>query len=214
MRAWKLAPLAPLLVPATLAAQQTAQPRALVVTSRAEEIRLAKTAAPAEISKNAKIWVLDNGHYVVAEQGTSGIACMIGRSLPNTFEPACGDATADSTIMAIYRFRIEQRLAGKAQDETNAEVTKGLASGRFRLPQHPSLIYMESASQLLPDPSGKQRSQFYPHVMVYYPNMKSDAMGIVDSNNLNIPGVLDEGTPMAALIVIVRDWTESSTASR
>jgi hypothetical protein len=212
MRPWIIAPV---LVPAAMAAQQTSpQPHALVVTTRAEEIRFAKSAAPADISKNAKVWALENGHYVVVEQGTSGVACMIGRSLPNTFEPACGDPTADSTIMAIYRYRIEQRIAGKSQDEINAAVKDGLASGRFRLPQAPALVYMESASQLLPDPSGKVRSHFMPHVMVYYPNMKSDAMGLVESNNAGVPSLVEEGTPLAALVIVVRDWTEPTTASR
>ena len=71
--------------------------------SRADEIRYAKSAAPANVSKNAKVWVLENGHYVVAEQGTSGVACMVGRSTATSFEPQCGDAEADATVLSINR---------------------------------------------------------------------------------------------------------------
>jgi hypothetical protein len=208
MRAWTTVLL---LAPTILAAQQdpAAAPAAAPANlSRADEIRYAKSAAPAEISKGAKVWVLENNHYVVAEQGTSGMACVITRNTSTSFEPQCGDAEADATILSIYRFRTEERIAGKSRDEIKAEVDNGLASGRFRTPQRPALVYMESASQVLTDYEGKHSSHFMPHLMLYYPNMKNSDMGIVASKSMDIPGVAQEGTPMSAFIVVVRDWVE------
>jgi len=153
------------------------------------------------------VYVLENGHYVVADQGTSGIACVILRSAPESFEPQCGDGEADATILAIYRFRVEQRLAGKTRDEIKAEVDSGLASGRFHAPQRPALVYMQSSSQLISGPTGKV-SQFLPHVMVYYPKMENHAMGIVESKSMGVPAVVQEGTPMSALVIVTRDWSE------
>jgi hypothetical protein len=205
MRAWIIATL---LVPATIAAQKDPPPTPPMNLSRADEIRYAKSAAPAEISKGAKVWVLENGHYVVAEQGTSSIACVLTRSFPTSFEPQCGDAEADATVLAIYRFRVEQRIAGKTQQEITAEVDSGMASGRFRSPQRPALVYMESSSQILTNAKGNGGSRFVPHVMIYYPFMKNSSMGIVDSENMDIPAVLQEGTPMSAVIVATRDWVD------
>lgn len=205
MRAWIMASL---LVPAALMAQQDPPPTAPTNLSRADEIRYARSAAPAEISKDAKVWVLENGHYVVAEQGTSGMACMIGRDSPTSFEPQCGDAEADATILGIYRFRSEERIAGKTRDQIKADVDNGVASGRLRTPQRPALVYMQSSSQVLTDYSGEKRSHFMPHLMVYYPGMKNSDMGIVASKSMDIPGIVQEGTPMSALIVVTRDWVD------
>lgn len=204
MRAWIIASF---FCPVVIAAQQApSPPTAPANLSRADEIRYAKSAAPAEISKDAKVWVLENGHYVVAEQGNSSIACMVARSTATTFEPQCGDAEADATVLAIYRFRVEQRIAGKTSDEVKAAVDKGMASGRFRSPRRPALVYMESASQVLPDSKGTGHSRFMPHIMIYYPFMKNRSMGILASNSMDVPGVVQENTPMSALIVVMRDW--------
>jgi hypothetical protein len=201
--------IASLLIPAAIAAQPAPQPTAPVNLSRADEIRYAKSAAPAEVLKDAKVWVLEDGHYVVAEPGgSSGMACTILRSSPTSFEPQCGDAEADATILAIYRFRTEERIAGKTGDQIKAEVDSGLASGRFRSPQRPALVYMVSSSQVLTDPEGKARSHFMPHLMIYYPFMKNSAMGIVASKSLDVPGVVQEDSPMSALIVVMRDWVD------
>jgi hypothetical protein len=201
--------IASFLVPAAVAAQQDPPPpTAPMNLSRADEIRYAKSAAPAEISKDAKVWVLENGHYVVAEQGTSGMACVVGRNSPTSFEPQCGDAEADATVLAISRFRTEQRIAGKSQDEIKAQVDSGMASGQFRSPKRPALVYMASSSQVLTDPAGKVRSRFMPHLMVYYPFMKTSSMGIVASKSMDVPGVVQEDTPMSALVVVMRDWVD------
>ncbi len=124
MRVWIFASL---LVPGVVAAQQDPPPTAPANLSRADEIRYARSAAPEEISKGAKIWVLDKGHYRVAEQGNGAIACMVLHSTATSFEPQCGDMEADQTVLAVERFRTEQRIAGKTTDGINTEVDDCLA---------------------------------------------------------------------------------------
>jgi len=203
--------LASLLVPAAIAAQQDPPPTAPVILSRADEIRYAKSAAPADISKDAKVWILENGHYLVAEQGTSNVACEVARNTVTSFEPQCGDMEADTTILAIFRFRTEERIAGKTPDDIKADVDNGIASGRFHSPQRPALVYMESSSQVLTDATGKSRSHFMPHLMIFYPGMKNSSMGIVASQSMDVPGVTLEGTAMSGLIVVTRDWVDPIT---
>lgn len=53
---------------------------AYVVLPEAEEIALARSAAPAEVSEAADVWVLRNGRYEIARQGTNGNACMVSRN--------------------------------------------------------------------------------------------------------------------------------------
>lgn len=194
-----------LLIPGVIAAQQDSPPTAPTIQSRADEIRYARSAAPEDLSRGAKIWVLENGHYVVAEQGNGAVACMVLHSTATSFEPQCGDMEADETVLAVERFRTEERIAGKTKDAINSEVDDCMISGRFRTPSHPALVYMMSSSQVLVGPSGKA-SRFMPHLMVFYPNMKNSTMGLPASNSMDVPGVVQEGTPMSALVVIARDW--------
>ncbi len=205
MRAWIISSF---LIPAAIAAQQDSTPTAPVNLSRADEIRYAKSAAPADISKDAKVWVLTNGHFVVAEPGTSSVVCEVARNTATSFEPQCGDVEADTTILAIFRFRTEERIAGKTREEIKAEVNDGIASGRFHVPQRPALVYMESSSQVLTDSTGKRRSHFMPHLMIFYPSMKNSSMGIAGSKSADVPGVVLEGTPLSGLVIVMRDWVD------
>ncbi|HVX41723.1 MAG TPA: hypothetical protein VHB25_19335 [Gemmatimonadaceae bacterium] len=195
-------------IPAALAAQQNSPPSAPVNLSRADEIQYARSAAPADVSKNATVWVLESGHYVVAVKGTSGMACAVTREHPKSLVPICGDAEADSTVMAVARFETEERLAGKSPAAIKSDVSSGLASGRFRLPRRPALTYMTSSAQVITDPNGGHPTRFLPHLMLFYPNMQAQGMGIVESNSMDIPLLDEGGTPMSRLVIVVRDWTE------
>ena len=65
------------------AAGATAYPRMAPVDAylmdRAEEIALARSAAPASISKDATILVMTRTGYETAVQGTNGFVCWVGR---------------------------------------------------------------------------------------------------------------------------------------
>jgi hypothetical protein len=211
MRAWFAALF---LVPAAVAAPQTSRPTVPKNLSRADEIRYARSAAPADVSKGATVWVLESGHYVVAEKGTSGMACSVFRERPNSFVPVCGDAEADATVMAISRFQTEERLAGKSRDEIKSEVDQGLTSGRFRVPHSPALTYMTSSAQVITDTSGGRPTRFLPHLMVFYPNMHGEGLGLVESNSMDIPLLDEDGTPMSRLVIVVRDWTQPATPTQ
>ncbi len=208
MRVWLAASF---LVPALASAQRPSPPAAPVNLSRADEIRYARSAAPADVSKDAMVWVLESGHYVVAVKGTSGMACAVTREHPKSLVPICGDAEADSTVMAIARFETEERLAGKSQTAIKSEVAGGLSSGRFRLPRRPALTYMTSSAQVITDPNGEHPTRFFPHLMLFYPNMQAKSLGLVDSNNMDVPMVDEDGTPLSRLVIVVRDWTEPAT---
>jgi hypothetical protein len=194
MRVW-LAVI--LVVPAVLAAQ-----------SRDDEIRLARSAAPPAIAKHAKVYVLDRGHYVVADPGGSTEACMVARPETTVVAPECGDAEADATELAVERFRTEQRLAGRSKAEIDRAVTDGSHSGRFRAPKRPALVFMMSSAQRLTSPDGADIGRWFPHVMVFYPGVTTSDLGVVDSPDANVPSVLDAGSPHAALVVVTRAWVD------
>jgi hypothetical protein len=181
--------------------------------SRAEEVRIARSAAPTEVTKYARVYVLDQGHYVVADAGSTTMSCMVTRSTATSIEPQCGDAEADASVLAVDRFRTEQRVAGRSQTEIDKAVSDGLASGRFHSPKRPALVYMMSSMQMLTDPNGKSVGKWMPHVMVFYPFMHDKDFGLVDSPDPKVPGTVHGGTALSALVVVTPGFVDPVPAS-
>jgi hypothetical protein len=199
MRVWLSAML---LLPATMAAQG---PSAL---SHDDEIRIARSAAPPEIAKDARVYVLDHDHYIVAEPGRSTVSCMVTRTSATSLEPQCGDAEADATVLAVDRFRTEQRLAGRSRAEIQLAVADALSAGRLRAPKRPALVYMMSSMQILVDPSGKTIGKWHPHVMVFYPNLRESDLGLPDSPDAMVPSMVEGGTALSGLVVVTTGWVD------
>jgi hypothetical protein len=60
------------------------------------QVRIAKLAAPKEITDHADIYVLREHGYELAERGDNGFSCMIEREKPDTMEPECYDGGLSS----------------------------------------------------------------------------------------------------------------------
>src|SRR5260370_6279695 len=69
---------------------------------RADEVALAKTAAPANISDHATIKVLTRSGFEVAQQGDNGSVCMVmrGFSAPTYTPVQFRDLVYDPTVRA------------------------------------------------------------------------------------------------------------------
>jgi hypothetical protein len=175
---------------------------------RAEEIALARSAAPAEISRGASVLVLQRGGYVVAEKGTTGVTCYVNRDRTESLEPHCFDDEGSATIVPIQLRRAELREWGWEKDKIEGDIAAGLQSGRFRLPRRPAVSYMMSSGQVLYSPtSGKRVGQWHPHIMIYYPWMTSHDIGLADSTGpANGPTVAEDGEAMSSVMVIVPDF--------
>ncbi len=203
MRVWLWVTI---LLPVVAAAQTP------LTVSRADEIRLARSAAPPEITKDARVYVLDQGRYVVADPGRSTISCMVIRSDALTMAPQCGDAEADATVLEIDRFRTEQRLAGQSRGAIDRAISEGLTVGRFHSPKRPALVYMMSSMQMLTDPNGKSVGKWMPHVMVYYPFMHDKDFGLVATPDPKVPGTVYPGTALSALVVVTPGFVDPAPA--
>ncbi|MGH9420653.1 MAG: hypothetical protein ACRD3J_11815, partial [Thermoanaerobaculia bacterium] len=56
-----------------------------LIVSRAEEISLAKSAAPASVADHAEVLVLGAHGYESVVKGTNGFVCFVGRSWDVSF---------------------------------------------------------------------------------------------------------------------------------
>ena len=106
--------------------------------SQADEITLARSAAPAAISKDAEILVLGPKGYETAVAGKSHFVCMVVRSWAKNFDdadfwnpkiraPHCFNAAAHS-VLSVYRKRTEWALAGASPKDMATRTQSAIAS--------------------------------------------------------------------------------------
>lgn len=174
------------------------------VLDRDLELALARSAAPASVSGDATVLVWDGAAYVTAVEGRNGVTCVVGRSWPESLEPQCFDEEAAGSILPIELEMNRLRHEGRAEDAVQRAVAEGLRNGRFRLPLRPAMTYMMSSAQDLYDPEGRHVGPWKPHLMIYYPYLTEEAVGLSGPPSTEAAIVVDPGTPLSNLMVVVQ----------
>lgn len=182
---------------------------------QSDEIALAKSAAPANVSDHAVIKVLTKSGYLVAQDGSNGWVCMVmrGFSAP-TFSPVqFRDLVYDSTVRApicfnpqavrevlpYYELRTTLAMRGKDPDEIADGVEAAYATGKLPRREGVSFAYMWSADQNLAPGIGC----WHPHVMVFAPYYENPMVG-GNTFGAPLPQVTDDaGTPFAVVVIPV-----------
>ncbi len=190
-------------LPAVGAQEVSGPPGPRLLLDRAEEIRLARSAAPAGISGTARVWYFDRGRYVVADSGSSGVECHVSRSWPLALEPHCFDAEGARTIMRLHRRGVELAHAGISKDSAARELAAGIASGQYPLPARPAMSWMMSAAQVLYSDTGQRAGAWQPHIMIYIPYLTAQMAGTGSNQDPSAGMVVDAGKPTANLTVVV-----------
>ncbi len=175
--------------------------------SETQEIALAVSAAPSNLSDDATVLVLDGNRYRVAREGSNGVTCMVSRSRPLSMEPICYDPEASRTILEIEKRRVELRLDGLSPEEIESRERAAIDSGEITLPEGPAMAYMMSANQVLYADDTTLVGSWNPHMHVYSPYATPIKHGISGSPSLEATMVADEGEPNASLIIILREFT-------
>jgi hypothetical protein len=183
----------------------------------AEEIALARTAAPANISDHATIKILTRSGFEVGEKGDNGSVCMVmrGFSAP-TYTPAqfrnlvydatvrapiCFTPPAVRTVMPYYELRTKLALEGKNPDQIAAAVEAAYAEGKLPRREGVSFAYMWSARQNLASGIG----HWHPHVMVFAPHYDNSMVG-GNPFGSTLPQLTDDaGTPFSVVVIPVDD---------
>lgn len=196
----------PGLADAQAAARSRPGKRALLPPDR--EIALARSAAPAEVSRDATIYVLTDTGYALVVTGTNGNACLVDRSWPQSLEPQCFDPEASATIMQTSLAQMAGIQQGRPAEAIDRELADGLRSGRFRLPTRPAMSYMMSSAQRLIGDDGRPAGKWQPHLMLFMPYMTSEQLGLGSTPNPAAAIMVDSGKPTANLLVVVKQFVD------
>lgn len=178
---------------------------------RAQEIALARSAAPAEVSADATLLVLERGTgFVVAEEGTNGVTCMVDRSWPRALEPQCFDPEAARSILPVRLRQMELRERGRTKTQMQADIAEGFRTGRFTAPTRPAVTWMMSAGQVLYNDDGRRVGAWKPHLMIYYPFLRDADLGMSGAPYADGPMIADPGRPTANMVVVMPSFVEVS----
>lgn len=141
---------------------------------RAEEIDLARSAAPNSISGEATILVLTPTGYETAITGTNGFVCMVGRAFAGPFDwperlnpkiraAECQNPQAARSVLPFARLRTALFLAGRTIAETIDRIKIALSTGEIPPLESGAMSYMMSKSSYLTD----EGDHNLPHVMFF-----------------------------------------------
>ncbi len=142
--------------------------------NRDAEIKMARSAAPDAISKDATVLVLNRHGYETAAQGSNGWVCFVGRSWgamfdhPEFWNPkvrgaACFNPPAARSVLPYELKRTELLLAGKTKVETIAALKSAIDKKQFPALEHGTICYMMGKDSYLTD-DGNHNG---PHLMIY-----------------------------------------------
>lgn len=180
----------------------SAGPRSVLPRDR--EIALARSAAPAAVSAEATVLAWNGHDFEVAVEGINGVTCYVGRSRVESVEPHCFDEEGARTILPIHLLETRMLHEGRSPEEIDAAVAEGLRSGALRLPKRPAMSYMMSAGQQLISDDGRPVGAWESHLMIYYPYLTQEDLGLGAVPSTEAAIVVDPGTPFSNIMIVLK----------
>jgi hypothetical protein len=178
------------------------------ILPREREIALALSAAPPRVADEAGIYALERTGYVKVRESRNGFNCLVEREVADSLEPECLDAEGSETSLAVFLREGDLRAQGKSPAEIEADINAGYASGKYRGPRRPGIVYMLSNENVVVmDPETGQVGHYGPHLMFYAPYLTNKDIGSRMGAGDHV-FIINEGSPRALMIVPVQ--TENS----
>jgi len=192
-----------------------------LMPDRNAEIALARSAAPASISSDAKILILGWRGYETAIEGKNGFVCIVERSWMSPFNsaefwnpkvrvPQCFNPAAARSILPLTFKRTEMVLAGLSKAQMIDSIKAGFANKELPAPEPGAMCYMMSRAGYLNDALG----HYVPHLMFYFPLTDKSSWGadLPDSPVTLNPQFRDGPEPITEFVIAVGKWSDGTAA--
>lgn len=191
-----------------------------LMTDRDAEIKLARSAAPDSISRDATVLVLGRHGYETAVKGNNGFVCVVERNWMAPFDnpefwnpknrgPVCYNPQAARSVLPITIKRTEQVLAGKSKAQIQAWENGAYARKELPTALEPGAMgYMMSKDAYLTD----NGSHNLAHLMLYTPVMDKANWGADAPNSPVILLQTGPPEPFTVFLVPTGKWSDGSPA--
>ena len=208
-----LAAVRPLQAQETKSPYPSMSPIAQYRMERDAEIAMARTAAPASISRDAEIMVLGQKNFETAVKGKNGFVCAVGRAFggptnnpefwnPKNRSPICYNPAAVRSLLPYAIKQTGMALAGASKAQIIDAIRTAVARKELGAPESGSMAYMMSKEAYLTDRGGHNLA----HLMFELPRngFQDDPNFFVSWDpapviEFNVPvGQWSDGTPVSA----------------
>lgn len=189
------------------------------MASQADEIALARSAAPPSISNDADVMTLGDHGYETAVKGKNGFVCIVERSWandpgdaelwnPKVRAPICFNPVSVRSVLPTYLMQTQWALAGASRAQIAERFKAAIAAKRIVPPEVGAMCYMMSRDGYLGDGAG---GHWHSHVMFFLPH---GARGPAQWG-ANLPGVPVMGghaglDPASVYYVLVAKWSDGT----
>jgi hypothetical protein len=186
---------------------------------QADEIALARSAAPASISDSATILVLGRHGFETAVKGTNGFVCYVSRGWDNDFNndefwspkvrgPICANPAVVRSVLPYYVFqRAQWVLSGVSKAEMMARTKAEIVAKQIVAPEAGAMSFMMSKDGHLNDHDG----HWHPHVMFWGPPGPASDWG-ADVPGSPIFSDVNDLLPYTMYFIPVRKWSDGTLA--
>jgi hypothetical protein len=191
-----------------------------LIANRADEIALARSAAPASISGDATILTLGSHGFETAVTGKNGFVCFVERSWDSDFDapefwnwhirgPDCFNAAAVRSVVPEYLERAKWVLAGASKAVMIARTKAAFAAKTFVAPEPGAMCFMMSKQQYLSDNGGEHG--WHPHLMFFVPHTEPAEWGADAKGSPVIAGQMNL-EHVTIMMVPVAKWSDGTSA--
>jgi hypothetical protein len=190
-----------------------------LIADRADEIAMARSAAPPSIAQDADVLVLERHGYVTAVKGKNGFVCLVERSWTAGFDfpefwnpklrgPLCLNPAAVRTYLPLTIKKTEWALAGQSNAQIAANLKAALDKKELPLQEPGAMCYMLSKQGYLNDHAG----HWHPHLMFFVSQADAATWG---ANQADSPIMADEvGTDRLTIFMVqVSKWSDGTEDS-
>jgi hypothetical protein len=190
-----------------------------MIADRNAEVESARSAAPASVSRDARVLVLTPNGYQIAVEGKNGFVCLVERSWMSPLDspeywnatirgPICYNAPAVRSILPLTFRRTKLVLAGRSKAEIKASLEAAVAKHELPAPEAGAMSYMMSKDGYLADSAG----HWCPHLMFHVPRTDGAAWGanLAGSPVLVNDEFRDFPEPETIFMVPVGHWSDGT----
>lgn len=181
------------------------------------EIALARTAAPASISRDAAVLVLGRHGFETAVTGKNGFVCFVDRGWssapdpdfwnPKVRVPQCENAPSAQSHLPIVLKRAALALAGRTKDQVEKATTTAIATKELPPMAPGAMCYMMSKQGYLSDRDG----HWHPHLMFFTPLTETASWG-ADVSGSPLIGSKDVEDRMTVFLLPIAKWSDGTAA--
>jgi hypothetical protein len=188
-----------------------------LMSDRAAEIALARTAAPDSIARDAEVMVLGRHGFETAVKGKNGFICIVGRGWtaapdpdywnPKVRVPMCVNAAAAHSYLLRVTKITNLALAGHTLTQVNEAIASAIAKKQLPPMAPGAMCYMMGKEGY----GGDSAPHWPSHLMFFYSQTAPTTWGA------NLPGspilaVADPLEQLTQFVIPVQRWSDGTEA--